>query len=83
MAGERLPSRFSLRSQLWFWWTGKCFAMPNVSYTYRWATNKKSQSHKQAHLVFADIPISIGTNAEKTKRAFFLPTRGRKIDKLA
>src|SRR5690606_27712536 len=25
MAGERLPARFSLRSQLWFRWTGKCF----------------------------------------------------------
>lgn len=25
MAGERLPSRFSLRSQLWFRATGKCF----------------------------------------------------------
>ena len=24
MAGERLPVRFSLRSQLWFRWTGKC-----------------------------------------------------------
>lgn len=24
MAGERLPARFSLRSQLWFRWTGKC-----------------------------------------------------------
>ena len=25
MAGERLPARFSLRIQLWFGWTGKCF----------------------------------------------------------
>ncbi len=25
MAGERLPARFSLRSQLRFRWTGKCF----------------------------------------------------------
>lgn len=25
MAGERLPARFSLRSQLWSRWTGKCF----------------------------------------------------------
>lgn len=25
MVGERLPARFSLRSQLWFRWTGKCF----------------------------------------------------------
>ena len=25
MAGERLPARFSLRSQLWFRWIGKCF----------------------------------------------------------
>lgn len=25
MAGERLPARFSLRSQLWFPGTGKCF----------------------------------------------------------
>jgi hypothetical protein len=25
MAGERLPARFSLRSQRWFRWTGKCF----------------------------------------------------------
>lgn len=25
MAGERLPARFSLRSQLWFLGTGKCF----------------------------------------------------------
>ena len=25
MAGERLAERFSLRSQLWFRWTGKCF----------------------------------------------------------
>ena len=25
MAGERLPARSSLRSQLWFRWTGKCF----------------------------------------------------------
>lgn len=25
MAGERLPARFSLHSQLWFRWTGKCF----------------------------------------------------------
>ncbi len=25
MAGERLPARFLLRSQLWFRWTGKCF----------------------------------------------------------
>ena len=25
MAGERLSARFSLRSQLWFRWTGKCF----------------------------------------------------------
>lgn len=25
MAYERLPTRFSLRSQLWFRWTGKCF----------------------------------------------------------
>ena len=40
----------------------------------RWATNKKSQPHKQAHLVFADIPISIGTNAEKPKEPIFLPT---------
>ena len=25
MAGERLPARFSLLSQLWFLWTEKCF----------------------------------------------------------
>ena len=25
MAGELLPARFSLRSKLWFRWTGKCF----------------------------------------------------------
>jgi hypothetical protein len=25
MAVERLPARFSLFSQLWFRWTGKCF----------------------------------------------------------
>jgi len=25
MAGERLQAGFSLRSQLWFRWTGKCF----------------------------------------------------------
>ena len=25
MADERLPARFSLRNQLWFRWTGKCF----------------------------------------------------------
>jgi len=25
MAGERLSARFSLRSQFWFRWTGKCF----------------------------------------------------------
>jgi len=25
MAGERLPARFSLSSQLWFLGTGKCF----------------------------------------------------------
>ena len=25
MAGERLPARFSLRGQLWFRWTEKCF----------------------------------------------------------
>ncbi len=25
MSGERPPAWFSLRRQLWFWWTGKCF----------------------------------------------------------
>jgi hypothetical protein len=25
MAGDRLPARLLLRSQLWFRWTGKCF----------------------------------------------------------
>ncbi len=25
MADKRLPARFSLRSQLWFRWTGMCF----------------------------------------------------------
>lgn len=36
-------------------------------------TTKKT-TRKMAHWVSADIPIAIGTNAQKTKRAIFLPT---------
>ena len=36
MAGERLPVRFSLRSQLWFRWTGKRSETAYFSYTNRY-----------------------------------------------
>jgi len=37
-----------------------------------------NKSHAQtAHLVFAGIPISIGTNTEKTKELFFSQRSGR------
>jgi hypothetical protein len=44
--------------------------LPYVSYTKRYAQLKKKPTAQIAHLVFADTKA----NAEKTKRAIFLPT---------
>ena len=61
MAGERLQAGFSLRSQLWFRWTGKCFEtatshMQNVSCKVT-TTNKNIHKMKS---VDAYIYIIIG-----------------------
>ena len=50
MAGERLPARFSLRSQLWFRWTGKCF--------------ETATSHMQTVVSHLNRPIKMSKNRE-------------------
>ncbi len=52
MAGERLPARFSLRSQLWFRWTRKCF--------------ETATSHMQT--VRQHFEMKLYTNCKKCKK---------------
>jgi hypothetical protein len=52
MAGEQLPARFSLRGQLGFRWTGKCFEtatshMQTVVRKYEFMKNKRNQNYKK------------------------------------
>ncbi len=45
MAGEQLPARFSLRSQTWFQWTGKCFeTATSHMQTVEWNCKKTPES---------------------------------------
>jgi len=53
--------------------------MPNAPYSNRCAAYKKSQPHKQ-HIWFF-LPTR-KANAEKTKRAVFLPTLDRKLKRI-
>ena len=39
MTGERLSARFSLRSQFWFRWTGKCFGFSDRFFPNRRSLN--------------------------------------------
>jgi len=52
MAGERLPARLSLRSQLWFRWTGKYFET---------ATSHMQTVHSQSASFLANECGALGT----------------------
>lgn len=71
MADKTLNSRISPLSQVRFRWARKCFDNRNKPYTGPLYAMLKKPTAQIAHLVFADIPITIGTNAGKTKRAVF------------
>ena len=56
MAAERLPARFSLRSQFWFRWTGKCFEA---------ATSHMPDRCGQFQKPSEKLPISVKGNQRK------------------
>jgi len=76
MAGERLPARFSLRSQFWFRWTGKCF--------------ETATSHMQTVVCNTKRPIDMKKTSSYLKYTFgafrlFQPTyeiEGNKSDRV-
>ncbi len=74
MAGKRLPARFSLRSQLWFRGTGKCFE--TATSHMQTVVSKLKPAAQTAHLVF--LPTHNPT-LKKPKELFFANAR-RKIE---
>jgi hypothetical protein len=67
MAGERLPARFSLRSQLWFRWTGKCFETA-TSHMQTVDLDEKIISHEEAvERKFSSLPENLKEKLDKKK----------------
>lgn len=55
MAGERLSARFSLRSQLWFRWTGKC--LETATSHMQTVTGKQCKTELVAKITFLPLKL--------------------------
>lgn len=64
MAGERMSARFSLRSQLWFRWTGKCFETA-TSHMQTVSGNLKKKDLRIISTIFLILSLSSCKNEKK------------------